>query len=140
MATSAYLRKSANEKSIEELQKETVEWDKLIQVCTDEMLFLKQFLSSDVFEKNPTDFYEKLNTFAIELEELKANKIDIQSALRNHKNDLNGMLECEDISCDMFYINQHQKTNSRIEELLAKFQKLKINIFHFTTPQLKKME
>lgn len=139
MAVPAYLRKSANEKSIEELQKETVDWDKKLHVCTDEMLFLKQFLSSDIFEENPADFYEKLNFFAIELEEFKSEKIEIQLALRNHKNDLNGMLECEDISCDMFYLTQHQKIQSRIEDLLSKHQVLKLNIFRFCTPHLKKL-
>lgn len=140
MATPAYLRKSANEKSIEELQKETVEWDKRIHVCTDEMLFLKQFLSANIFKKNPTDFYEKLNNFAIELEDSKTEKIDIQLAMRNHKNDLNGMLECEDISCDIFYLTQHQKIQKKLEDLLSKYQVLKLNIFRFTTPHFKDSE
>jgi predicted Zn-dependent protease with MMP-like domain len=112
----------------------------MIQVCTDEILFLKQFLSSDVFKANPTDFYEKLNSYAIELGDLQSDKVGVQLSLKHHKNDLNGMLECEDISCDMFYLNQHQKLNTRIEVLLAKHQDLKLNIFRFTTPHLKTIE
>lgn len=140
MATPAYLRKSANEKSIEELQNETVAWDKRIHVCTDEILFLKQFISADAFKENPAEFYEKLNSYATELEDLKMEKMEIQLALRNHKNDLNGMLECEDISCDIFYLTQHQKIHKRIEDLLNKHQILKLNIFRFTAPQLRTLE
>lgn len=140
MTTSAYIRKSANERSIEELQNETLKWNELIHFCTDEMSFLKQFLSSDVFKANLTDFYEKLNSYAIELEDLQSDKIGVQLSLKHHKNDLNGMLECEDINCDMFYLNQHQDLHNKLKSLLSNFKDIKIWVFLFCDPFLKKIE
>lgn len=137
MVTLSYSRKSSNEKSVEELENDTVEWDEILQTCTDELLFLKHLLTSEVFQPINPDTSEKLASYIEELEDLKIEKIEVQLALRNHKNDLNGMLECEDISCDIFYQTQHQDLLDRLKDLLANFKQLKLNIFHFSIPFLK---
>ncbi|MFO8146833.1 MAG: hypothetical protein ACQEQB_00110 [Bacteroidota bacterium] len=133
-----YSRKSVNDKSVEELENDTLEWDKILQTCTDELVFLKNFLTSEVFQPITTNTLENLESYTEELENLKTEKIEVQLALRNHKNDLKGMLECEDISCDIFYQSQHQELLNRLKDLLANFQSLKLDIFHFSIPFLKR--
>jgi len=122
-------QESPNEKSIEELQLDTIKWDELLQTCTEEIHFLEQFLSADIFQPEIPDLYEHLNRFSGELEDIKIDKIDLQTALRHHKNDLNGMRECEDISCDIFYHSQHQNLFKNIQEHLSKFKDLKLRIY-----------
>ncbi len=138
MSTTTYSRKTANEKSIVELQDDTVKWDILFRNNTDEMLFLKQLLISDVFENSVPNLFERLQGFYNELTDLKTDKIDLHEELRNHKNDLNGMMECEDISCETFYYTQHQEIADKIDHHLAQFKKLKLEIFRFCTPLFKK--
>ena len=138
MATLSYPYKSVSEKSVEELENETLEWDKTLQISSDELFFLKRFLTSEVFQPINPETSEKLEWYTEELEDLKSEKIDVQIALRNHKNDLKGMLECEDISCDTFYQTQHQNLLNRLKELIANFQELKAGIFYFSTPFLKR--
>ena len=133
-----YSNKSVNDKNVEELENETLEWDKILQTCTDELVFLKHFLTSEVFQPINPETSENLESYTEELEDLKIEKIEVQLALRNHKNDLKGMLECEDISCDIFYQTQHQKLLNRLKDLLANFQSLKLGIFHFSIPFLKR--
>lgn len=137
MATLSYSLKSSNEKNVEELENDTLEWDKTLQTCTDELLFLKHLLTSEVFQAPNPDTSKKLESYIEELEDLKTEKIEVQLALRNHKNDLKGMLECEDISCDIFYQTQHQELLNRLKDLLANFQQLKLSIFTFSIPFLK---
>lgn len=138
MASTLHHRRSANEKNIEELQDDTSRWEDLFQINTEEIRFLKNFLSSDIFEGNIPNLYERLQDFFMEVEKLKAEKIDLHEQLRNHKNDLNGMMECEDISCETFYYTQHQNLSDRIEKHLEKVQELKMKIIRFSTPLLKK--
>lgn len=138
MATLSYSHKSAIEKSVEELENDTIEWDKTLQTCTDELFFLKHLLMSDIFQPSDPDTTEKIESFSEQLEDLKTEKIEVQLALRNHKNDLNGMLECEDISCDIFYQTQHQELLNRLKELLENFQQFKLGIFRFSIPFLKR--
>lgn len=134
----SYSYKSANEKSVEELENDTLKWDKTLQICTEEMLFLKHLLTSEVFQTTKPDTLKKIESYTEELEDLKIEKIEVQLALRNHKNDLNGMLECEDINCDIFYQTQHQELLNRLKDLLSNFQSLELKIFHFSIPFLKR--
>lgn len=138
MATLDYSHKSVNEKSVDDLEKDTLEWDKILQTCSDELVFLKHFLTSEVFKPINPDTSEKLESYTEELEDLKIEKIEVQLALRNHKNDLKGMLECEDISCDTFYQTQHQELLNRLKDLLANFQRVKLSVFQFSIPILKR--
>jgi hypothetical protein len=138
MSTIAKNQESPNEKSVEELQLDTIKWDVLLQTCTEEIHFLEQFLSADIFHSEIPDLYEHLNRFSEELEEIKTKKIDLQTALRYHKNDLNGMRECEDISCDLFYHSQHNNLFKNIQDNLSKFQDLKLRIYKFSDHALLK--
>jgi hypothetical protein len=132
MSTIAQNQESPNEKNIEELQLDTIKWDVLLQTCAEEIRFLEQFLSADIFQSEIPDLYEHLNRFSEELEDIKFEKIDLQTSLRHHKNDLNGMRECEDISCDIFYHSQHQNLLKNIQKNLSKFQDLKLRIYKFS--------
>lgn len=138
MTSLSHHRRSANEKSFEELHANTKEWDSLFSTNTEESAFIKQLLISDVFEGNTLNLYENLQQFYDLLEDLKTEKIDLHEELRHHKNDLNGMMECEDISCESFYYTQHIDLEKRIRKYLSKFEDLKMKIFRFCTPLLKK--
>lgn len=138
MSSIAQNQESPNEKSIEELQLDTVKWDVILQTNTKEIHFLEQFLSADIFQSEIPNLYDELNHFSEELEDIKIDKMDLQTALRHHKNDLNGMRECEDISCDIFYHSQHQNLLKKIQEHLSKFQDLKLRIYKFSEHALLK--
>lgn len=138
MSQISYNRRSANEKNVEELQRDTLFWDKLINTSTQEIQFLIQLISSDVFEVSIPNLFEKLKEYSITLEEIRRDKMDIHNDIINHQNDLNGMLECEDVSCDAFYHDRHQKLADRVHNYLLKFQDLKLEIFKFSIPLLKR--
>lgn len=138
MSQISYNRRSANEKNVEELQRDTLFWDKLINTSTQEIQFLIQLISSDVFEVSIPNLFEKLKEYSITLEEIRRDKMDIHNDIINHQNDLNGMLECEDVSCDAFYHDRHQKLADRVHNYLMKFQDLKLEIFKFSIPLLKR--
>jgi len=138
MSAIAQNQETPNEKSIEGLQLETTQWEVLLQTCTQEIHFLEQFLSADIFQSETPDLFEFLNHFSEELKDLKFEKKDLQTAILHHKNDLNGMRECEDISCDIFYHSQHQNLLKNIQENLSKFQDLKLRIYKFSDHALLK--
>lgn len=138
MSTATYHRRSANEKNIDELQSDTIQWDSLFQNNTEEIQFLKQILLADVFDNSIPNLYERLQEFYTEIADLKTEKIDLHEELHNHRNDLNGMMECEDISCEAFYHDQHQRLADKIENHLQSFQQMKRRLYRFCIPLLKK--
>src|SRR5690606_21127495 len=102
MATTTHHRRSANEKNIDELQADTLYWDEKFQENTEEIRFLKALLTAPVFKSDIPNMFERLQEFFNELIEIKNEKIELHELMRNHKNDLAGMMECEDISCETF--------------------------------------
>ena len=140
MSSISPFRKSANEKNVEDLMADTSLWDKSLYEYTEEITFFKTLVTSDVFENKTPNLYEKLQEYYTRITELKEEKMDLQEAIHNHKNDLDGMMECEDISCETFYHSQHHNLMKRIDLHLSRFRDLKLNLIRFTTPLLKKIE
>ena len=138
--TTTYTKRIKAEKQVEDLEMDTVQWDTRLQYSTEEINFLMKLLSSDVFSKENQGQEASLEKFLKELDDLRLKKIDLQVALHNHRNDLLGMRECEDISCENFYGSQHQDLIDHIQEHFTKFQELKSQIFRFASPRLKQQE
>lgn len=138
MSSIHHHQRSANERNIEELQDDTLHWDKLYQENTDEIFFLKSLLTADVFQTNIPNLYEHLQEFYNDLIILKEEKIELHQKLRHHKNDLGGMMECDDIGCETFYQSQHKRLAEQVKNYLVKFKALKMEILKFTAPLLRK--
>ena len=74
------------------------------------------------------------STFSIEpvlsqLERKKEeNKLQLLALLR-YKDDLPKAAECEDVACDMFYINEHEKFRSDYVNHLEKYRNIKEEYF-----------
>ncbi|WP_010228258.1 hypothetical protein [Gillisia marina] len=124
-------------KNVEELLEDTREWNKKLQISSEEINFLSQFLSADIFQKDLPNLYENLFTFSDRLTDLRTEKVELRQAVSNHKNDINGMLECEDISCESFYYTQHEKLEKRIETFLSNFNEFQTELFVFCTNKLR---
>lgn len=140
MSSISNFRKTANEKNVEDLMADTSRWDKAFYEYTEEIIFYKTLVTSDVFENKMPNLYEKLQEYFTQITEMKEEKTELQEAIHNHKNDLAGMMECEDISCESFYHTQHHKLTKRIETHFSQFRDLKLNLIRFTTPILKKVD
>ncbi len=128
---------SANEKNVEELIADIKGWDKKLQEISIHLTFLNQLISADVFQGDIPNLFEKLFSYSDALTKLKTEKIDLHHTISNHKNDINGMLECEDISCESFYYSQHQKIENRLNTFISQFNELQTELFEFFTNKLR---
>jgi len=137
MATLTKYSGSANEKNLEELIDDIRDWDKQLQISSDEIAFLGQFISADIFRQDIPNLFENLFSYSNTLNILKSEKIELHQAISNHKNDLNGMLECEDISCETFYYKQHEKLEDRLLKFLSDFNDYQTELFKFCTNKLR---
>ena len=129
---------SANEKEIDRLLKEYSRWKERLAYFSEEINFLNQYLGADIFQKNILNLYERLQIFYDELQNFKRENLELVRELHNHRYDIEGILECEDISCEVFYHKQHLKLEQRILDFAQKFRKFKLEIFSFTAHYLRK--
>lgn len=137
MSSISHFRKSANEKNIDDLMEDTLRWDKAFYEYSEEITFYKTMVTSDVFENKMPNLYEKLQDFYTRITKLREEKIDLQEALHNHKNDLAGMMECEDISCETFYHSQHLELAQKMANHHAEVKQFRLDLMKFATPLLK---
>ncbi len=128
---------SANEKNVDQLINDIGEWNKKLQTNSEEITFLNQFVSADIFQQDLPNLYEHLFDFSNTLTDLKTEKIDLHQVITNHKNDINGMLECEDISCESFYYSEHKKLENRLIKFINDFDEFQTQLFKFCTNKLR---
>lgn len=129
---------SANEKEIDRLLKENSRWKERMAYFSEEINFLNKYLSADIFQKNVPELYERLQMFYDQLQNFKQVNVELIREVHNHRYDIEGILECEDIGCEVFYHNEHLKLEQRILDFAHKFRKFKLEIFSFTGSHLRK--
>lgn len=129
---------SANEKEIDRLLKENNAWKATLSYISEEINFFILFLTADIFRKNILNLYEKLQLFYDELQEYKKENIELIREVHNHRYDIEGILECEDISCEVFYHEEHIKLGKRVADFSEKFRKFKLEIYSYTGSNLRK--
>lgn len=138
MARSATKHFSGNEKEISALIKENETWKEELSYAGEEINFLSKFLDADVFQKNILNLFEKIQIFSSQLDVLRTQNLDLAMKVHNNKYDIEGMLECEDISCEIFYHDEHLKLGLRVMEFIRNFKDYKLQVFSYTSGLLKK--
>ncbi|WP_029033611.1 hypothetical protein [Salinimicrobium terrae] len=123
---------SANEKEIELLLKENNRWKERLAYFNEEINFLNLYLGADIFKKNILNLYERLQIFYDTLQNFKQENVELTREVHNHRYDIEGILECEDISCEVFYHDQHLNLEQKILKFAQKFRKFKLEIYSYT--------
>ncbi|MGB7785038.1 MAG: hypothetical protein WBL27_02955 [Salinimicrobium sp.] len=138
MTRSATKKFSANEKEIAGLLKENQAWQSAVSYAAEEIIFFNLFLNADIFQKNILNLYEKLRLLSNELENFKSENMEFTREIHNHRYDIEGMLECEDISCEVFYHDEHVKLGERIDGFIQRFKDFKLELYSYTGHLLRK--
>ncbi|HEY9184031.1 MAG TPA: hypothetical protein VIM94_01780 [Salegentibacter sp.] len=132
MATSFKKRFNDREGSTEVLQKETDAWLYEIFSTTEHIRFLTKFLQADIFEARQPNMFEMFESFKEKLDAYRKAIFILNREAHNHKNDLDGMKDCDDISCESFYREQHSELKENFTKFIAGFKDLQSQIFNYT--------
>lgn len=138
MSKSVTKKFSANEKEIAGLLKENQAWQENISYAAEEIIFFDLFLNADIFQKNVLNLYEKLRLLSNELENFRSENMEFTREIHNHSYDIEGMMECEDISCEVFYHEEHIKLGQRVANFMERFKKFKLELYSYTSHHLRK--
>jgi len=88
--------------------------------------------------KNVLNIFEKIQIFSSRLETFRTQNLDLSMEVHNNKYDIDGMLECEDISCEIFYHEEHLKLGQRVMDFIKNFKIYKLEVFSYPAGLLKK--
>ncbi|HSP12925.1 MAG TPA: hypothetical protein VLO29_10410 [Salegentibacter sp.] len=132
MATSFKNRFSDGDQSSEELQSETDGWLHEIFNATEHIRFLRKFLVADIFSDSQLNMFEMFEEFKKRLETYRMESINLNQEVHNHRFDLEGMRECDDISCESFYREQHYQLKIKFTDFITGLKDLQSQIFNYT--------
>jgi muconolactone delta-isomerase len=127
---------SANEKEIARLLHENGTWKAIMADITQEINFLNLYLSADIFGED-VRLQEDIEDTLEQLEYLRRESLEIIKEIHHHRYDIEGILECEDIGCEVFYHEEHIKLGEQVQTFGKNFQVFKLRVFLDTGKYLK---
>lgn len=125
-------------KKVEELHYELQGWKSNLHFIDDEIIFIDRLLNSYVFQPNTPNLFERLQDFQHRLKKTKDTKTKLKTRIAKNENNLGGMVECTDESCDLEYYQKHDKLKAEVVDSISKFRELKSEIFNYAGGILKK--
>ena len=120
-------------KSMDELLHETTQFAVNLNFINTDLKFLKHLIKTYPFKNNMFNLFERVQLFNIEIDTLNEEKSNILNEIKKHETELKGMLECDELSCDNFYMMEHQKLAAIIFNYIQKYQDFKTEIYQYIT-------
>ena len=123
---------------VEKLHYESKSWKSNLHFIQDEIIFINRLLNSYAFEPNTPNLFERIQNFKQRLKKVTDKESILRKSITQHENDLGGMLECTDETCDLTYYRKHDVIKAEITDCLEEFRELKTEIFNYAGAILKK--
>ncbi|MFH6602720.1 hypothetical protein ACEZ3G_04475 [Maribacter algicola] len=125
-------------RKIDELLRNTRHWKSTLELVRDEILFIDRLLNSYAFEPDTPNLFERLQDYKQRLKIAKSKKTEVTWQISEHENNLGGMMECKNETCDLVFYEKHNILRAKVVEYVEGFQNLKGEIFNYAGGILKK--
>ena len=136
MRTSPRYKIFLHDKSIDELKFNSSIWMSELKFMDTEVSFIKQLIKTHPIKSEIPSSIEHLHFFTEQLKYIKNEANDLIDDLKKYSNELNGMTECDTLSCDNEYVIAYEKLAKAVYKFLRKYRKLKTQIYNFLSGDL----
>ena len=117
--------------TIDQFHQDVKVWKSNVALASDEIQFIENLTHSYIFEPSSPDLFERLEQFKSEVASVEVLLKSIQTLLVKHDAELSGMLECDTVSCDMFFQEKHLVIKEQYRQFIDSYNKTKIEIFNY---------
>lgn len=121
------------------LLNETRELRKLLSAAHEEMQSIHKILATEPGRSGLEELELRRQSLLEKLSDLQNECVQFNRKAHNHKHDLQGMRECEDVSCEAFYFSEHTGLKKQIEQFLVRFEELKTGTIRYTADLLEQL-
>jgi len=125
-------------KSEEDLQIEVLKWKSSLQFIHGEIVFILQLLNAHLYKSETPNLFERIQEFKQEILKMEGSENDLMELILKHEKELEGIIECDTISCDDMYYKKHKALENAFDVFYKNFQELKSKVFYFLGGVLKK--
>ena len=89
--------------TIDQFHQDVKVWKSNVAMTSDEIQFIENLTQSYIFEPSTPNLFERLEQYKTEVSKIKVSLKSIEVLLIKHDAELSGLLECDTVSCDMFF-------------------------------------
>ncbi len=138
MKTKIEFKKFGTDKSVDELHYNSEIWLQNLAFFNIELDFLNELIKSYPFGNNIPNLFERIQLFLKEINTLKNEKYPLlNDAIHKHKKQLERKFECTDLSCDDFYIVEHEKIVQQVFNYVQDYRSFKRGLYEYMSGKLK---
>jgi hypothetical protein len=120
-----------HDKSVDELQFNADLWISELEFIDIEISFIKHLIKSYPIKSKIPNLFENLQLFIQELDTIEKEKNNLADNIHQYINQLSGMIECDKLGCDNFYVIAYEKLAKQIFNYLQAYKKLKTQIYEY---------
>lgn len=124
--------------TIDQYHEDVKVWKSNIALAVDEIRFIENLTQSYAFEPTTPNLFERLEEFKTQMYKIKKLLDTIQELLSKHDLELSGMLECDTVSCDIYFQEKHLLIKESYRQFVNSYGKTKTEIFNYCGTILKK--
>ena len=119
------------DKSIDELRYSVTRWLDEFDFVSFELPFLKRMVKAFPFKNIIPNLFEQIQLFIKDLDDFESKKNDIIIKIELHNKQLDGMTECNELSCDHYFLLEHDHLAENIHNYYSDYRALKIKIYNY---------
>jgi hypothetical protein len=119
------------DKSIEELQYNTLKEETSLENLKFELQFYKMLLSKPIFKPHVMNLYERLTNFKNEIDTLNKNGVSLLNELSKHAHRIRKKIECNDLTFDNLLIKNHDEIELKVFNYKTKIFNFKFRLFQY---------
>ena len=106
-------------------------WKLILGYIETETQFIDQLLNAHIYKENTPNLFERLQKFKHEIKTRARETKNLKKEIAEYEDKLQGILECQDISCDTFYLENHKELKGRFEEFYTGLNDYKARVFNY---------
>ena len=106
-------------------------WKLTLGYIESETQFIDHLLNAQIYKENTPNLFERLQKFKHEIKTRVMETKNLKKEIAEYEDKLQGILECQDISCDTFYLENHKELKDRFEEFYNGLNDYKTRVFNY---------
>ena len=127
-----------NDKTVEELEYNMLQYKIRIEYLESEMNFFNFLIDANIFESRIMNLFETLTLFKKDIDFLNQTRKELLNEVIAHSAQLTTKIECDDLACDNYFIKAHDELEEKIIHFFSKAILLKSKIIEYLEGVIKK--
>jgi len=128
---------NTHEDSLLKFHRDVLWWKSIIEFTETEISFINRLLNSNAFDVKHPDIPENLHKFKHQIKTETRELNNIKEIIEGHDNKMIGMIDCDNLSCDAAYLENHESLKNHFEKFFKNYSEYKSRVFNYTGSMLK---